>query len=77
MMVIQIRKKTDLIEMIVYGSITGKLSKEPIKDISINRAMSILKEKNILLKSLPGYGNIGLKKKDIKPYVGECSIKIE
>ena len=76
-MVIQIRKKTDLIEMIVYGSITGKLSKEPIKDISINRAMSILKEKNILLKSLPGYGNIGLKKKDIKPYVGECSIKIE
>ena len=62
--------------MIVYGYITNKVSKEPIKDISINKAMSILKEKDILIKSLPGYGNLGLKKKDIKPFVSEFSIKL-
>ena len=49
---------------------------EYIEDISINKAMSILKEKDILIKSLPGYGNLGLKKKDIKPFVDEFSIKI-
>ena len=62
--------------MIVYECITNKVSKEPIKDISINKTMSILKEKDILIKSLPGYGNLGLKKKDIKPFVSEFSIKL-
>ena len=62
--------------MIVYEYITNKVSKEPIKDISINKAMTILKEKDILIKSLPGYGNLGLKKKDIKSFVDEFSIKI-
>ena len=71
------RKKTDLVKMIVYGCITNKFNKEPIKDISINKAYNILKEKDIFIKSLPGYGNIGLKKKGIKPYVSECSIKIK
>ena len=70
------KKKTDLIEMIVYGCVTNKLNNELVKDISINKVMSILKEKDILIKSLPGYGNLGLKKKDIKPYVSECSIKL-
>ena len=32
-----------LIEMIVYGCIINKLNKEPIKDISIYKAMSTLK----------------------------------
>ena len=41
MMEIQIRKKTDLIEMIVYGCIINKWSNELVKD----KAMSILKEK--------------------------------
>ena len=63
--------------MIVYGCITNKFNKEPIKDISINKADKILKEKDILIKSLPGYGNMGLKKKDIEPHVSECSIKIK
>ena len=40
-----------------------------IDDISTNKTHSILKECNIIVKSLPGYGNIGLRKKDIKPYV--------
>ena len=71
------KKKTDLVEVIVYGCMINKLNKEPIKDISINRAHNILKEHDISIKSLPGYRNIGLRKKDIKPYVSECSIKIK
>ena len=71
------KKKTDLVEIIVYGCMINKLNKEPIKDISINRAHNILKEHDISIKSLPGYRNIGLRKKDIKPYVSECSIKIK
>ena len=62
--------------MIVYGCITNKLNKEPIKDISSNRINAILNEKNILIKSLPGYGNSKLRKRDIKPYIDECSIKV-
>ena len=63
--------------MIVYGCITNKFNKEPIKDISINKADKILKEKDILIKSLPGYGNMGLKKKDIEPYVSDCSNQLK
>ena len=63
--------------MIVYGYMNGKLRKEPIKDISMNRAFNILKERNISIKSLSRYGNIGMKRKDIKPYTYECSIKIK
>ena len=54
--------------MIVYGCITNKLNKNEIEDISIKEANKILKEKEIILKSLPGYGNIRLKKKDILPF---------
>ena len=71
------KKKTDLVEMIVYGCMINKLNKEPIKDISIIRAHNILKEHDISIKSLPGYRNIGLRKTDIKPYLTECSIKIK
>ena len=46
----------------MYAFITNKLSKEPTKYISINKAMSILKEKGILIKLLPGYGKLELKK---------------
>ena len=52
--------------MIVYGCITNKLNKNEIDDISIKETNKILKEKEIILKSLPGYGNAELKKKDIK-----------
>ena len=57
--------------MILYGCITNQINKEPIKGITSNKVNNILKEKNILIKSLPGYSNIGLKKEDIKPYVNE------
>ena len=62
------KKKSDLIEMIVYGCMNGKLKNKIVEDISFKRALTILKEYNITIKSLPGYGNMGLRKKDIKAY---------
>ena len=72
------KKKSDMIEMIIYGWINGKLKNKRIEDISINKAHNILKEKDISIKSLPGYGNLGLREKDIKPYVenNKSSIKL-
>ena len=71
------KKKSDLIEMIIYVCINGKL-KNTNFDISNNKVNTILKEKGISMKSLPGYGNFGLKKRDLKPYVEneKCSIKM-
>ena len=63
--------------MIVYGCMINKISKEPIKDISMNRGLNTSKEHGIYIKPLPGYGDLGLRKKDIKPYTNECSIKIK
>ena len=65
------KKKSDLIEMIVYGCITDKLNKEGLEDISSKQANQILNKSNITVKSLPGYGNAELKKKDIKPCIKE------
>ena len=61
------KKKSDLIEMIVYGCINGKLKNKVVEDISHNRALTILCEYKICFKTLPRYGNMGLRKKDIKP----------
>ena len=63
------KKKSDLIEMIVYGCMNGKLKNKVVDEISVKRAYTILRENNINFKSLPGYGNMGLRKKDIEPYV--------
>ena len=63
------KKKSDLIERIVYGCMNGKLKNKIVEDISFNRAITVLTEHKISIKSLPGHGNIGLKKKFIKPYV--------
>ena len=60
-------KKSDLIELIIYGYMNGKLKNMDINDISNNKVNTVLKEKEISIKSLPGYGNLGLKKKDLKP----------
>ena len=65
MMVMQIKKKSDLIEMIIYGHINNELKNKVIEDISYNKAVKLLKEKNINVKGLPGYGNIDMKKADI------------
>ena len=37
------KKKSDLIEMIIYGCMNGKLNNKNIGDISTNKAHSILK----------------------------------
>ena len=55
--------------MIVYGCINGKLKNKTVENISLNRSITLLREHKINIKSLPGYGNMGLRKKDIKPYV--------
>ena len=47
----------------------GKLKNKVVDEISVKNANTILLENNIKVKSLPEYGNIGLKKKDIKPYI--------
>ena len=72
------KKKSDLIEIIIYDCINGKLKNKTLVDISNTKVNSILKENNISIKSLAGYGNLGFKKKDLKPYVenNESSTKL-
>ena len=65
------KKKTDLIEMIVFGCITEKLNKKGTEDVSRKQTNLILNKSNITVKLLPGYGNVSLKRKEIKPYVAE------
>ena len=65
------KKKSDLVEMIVYGCIADKLNKKCLEDISTKQANQILNKSNRIVKSLPGYGNAELKKKDIKLSVTE------
>ena len=48
------KKKSDLIEMIFYGCVNGKLENKQIDDTSINKSHGILKEKGISIRSLPG-----------------------
>ena len=73
------KKKSDLTEMIIYGCMNGKLKNVDISGISNNEVNTILKEKEISIKSLPGYGNLGLKKKDLKSYEEneKCSVKLK
>ena len=65
--------------MIIYGCTNGKLNNKNLDDISTNKTNSILKENDIYVKLLHGYGNISKCQKDIKPYVenNKCSVKIE
>ena len=65
------KQKTDLIEMNVYWCITEKLNKDETEDISTKQANQILSKNEIIVKSLPRYGNAELKKKEIKPYIKE------
>ena len=54
--------------MIVSGCNTEKLNKKGIEDISTKEADLILNKSNVTVKSLPGYGNSSLKRKEIKTY---------
>ena len=74
------KRKSDLIEMIIYDYMNGKLDNKTIDDISTEKLISILKENGTVIKSLPGYGNISKRKKDIKSYAennNKCGVKIE
>ena len=63
--------------LLVYWHIKDKISKLHAEDISKTEAKQILKQNNIIVKSLPGHGNMGLKRKEIMAYGNkECSIKI-
>ena len=44
--------------MIIYACTNGKLNNKNIDDISTNKTNSILKENDISVKLLHGYGNI-------------------
>ena len=68
------KKKTDLIEMMVYRCMTGTLNKKYLEDISITQANQMLNKNSIKIHSLPGYRNMRLKKKEIKPCVKEKNI---
>ena len=65
------KKKTDLIEMIVYGCMSGTLNKKDLKDTTIKEAKQILNENRITINSLPGHGNMGLKNKEMKSQIKE------
>ena len=73
------KKKSDLIEMIIYGFMNGKLKTTCFDDTFNNKVSTVLKEKDISIKSLPGCGNLRIKKRDIKPYVenDKCGIKLK
>ena len=71
------KKKTHLLEVVIYGCITNTTIKANIKDIRTKELNRLLKEHKILVKSLPGHGNKGLKKKEVKPVSSEPSIKVE
>ena len=54
------KKKTDLVEMFVCEHIINKINKIVVEDIQKKEANQILRQNKILVKSLPGYGNIEL-----------------
>ena len=57
------KKKTDLVRMVVYRCITDKINKMGLQDITKKEANQILNANKIKIKTLPGYGNMGLKRK--------------
>ena len=63
--------------MIVCGCITNTLDKNKIEDISIKEANKIIYENTIRLKSLLGYGNAELKKKDMPFENHKLSIRVD
>ena len=65
------KKKTDLIEMVAYGCMTGTLNKKDLEGISIKQAKQILNKNNITIDLVPGYWNMRLKKKEIKSQIKE------
>ena len=59
------KRKTDLVEMVLFGHIIDKLNKMGIEGNTKNEAKQILQRFNIRVRSLLVYGNVGLKRKEI------------
>ena len=59
------KKKIDLVEMVVYGCVADKIIKMGLQDITKKEANQIFNADKIKIKMLPGYGNLGLKRKEI------------
>ena len=59
------KKKIDLVEMVVYGCVADKIIKMGLQDITKKEANQIFSADKIKIKTLPGYGNLGLKRKEI------------
>ena len=57
-------------------AISSKNNEETTKSTLVS-CLLILKDKSISIKSLPGYENLGLRKRDLKSYEEneKCSIK--
>ena len=72
------KKKTNLIEMIVYGHITNQINKISPVHISKNERNQILKQNEMNLRTLPGQGNAGQTRKRIMASTDsrECAIRI-
>ena len=62
--------------MIVYGCITNKLNKNEIEDIWTKETNKILKENDIILKSLLGYCHAEMKRQDMKPCDNDADDKL-
>ena len=72
-----LHQRKNLVEMIVYGHFINKINKISVEDILKKEANQILRQNKILGKSLLGYRDIGLRKKEIVTCANtECSIKI-
>ena len=71
------KKKTNLIEMIVYGHITNQINKISPVHISKNERNQILKQNEMNVRKLPGHGT-GLTRKKIMASTDsrECAIRI-
>ena len=59
------KKKIDLVEMVVYRCVADKIIKMGLQDITKKEANQILNADKIKIKTVPGYGNLGLKRKEI------------
>ena len=72
------KKKTNLVEMIVYGHITKKINKMNSVDISKTERNQILKQNEINVRLLPRHGNVGRRRQYIVASTnnGKCVIRI-
>ena len=70
-MELHLKRKRNLLKWLFMDVWLEHWIKKDLEDIKIKEAKQTLNKNNITRDSLPGYGNMGLKKKEIKPYAKE------